>query len=174
MRRLVTVLALSFALFSADALALSTGNPKAPKRVSGVIEEIQILERIDAQQIICVAMSVYHEARGLSDESQFAIAHVVMNRARLEGYPPMPCGVVWQSWAFSWTKMKTRSRVLPHELEAWEKAQRIAYNAYMDPDVYDPTYGATHFHITKYRPSWAKEGYDRVRIEVHTFMKVAN
>lgn len=157
-------------IFSNSATALTTGNPKRPRPVHNVIHEINALDAIEGQQVICVAMAVYHESRGLNDESQFAVASVVMNRAKLEGFPPRPCGVVWQPWAFSWTK-KVRNRV-PAELESWEKAQRIAYNTYIDPDTYDPTYGATHFHGSRISPHWAEQGYDVIAIESHVFMKV--
>lgn len=148
-----------------------------PKVAVSLRNEVELIPEIagaigwDSYQMTCVALAIYHESRGLSDVSQFAVGSVVMNRSRLERYPSNPCEVVWQRYAFSWTQNKYNKKI-PMEPEAWEKAQRIAYNVYSDPDAFDPTMGATHFHDVKVRPKWAKKGKNKTRIETHVFMRV--
>ncbi len=44
----------------------------------------------------CIAVAVYHEARGESLEGQLAVAKVIMNRAKSGKYPTSWCGVVKQ------------------------------------------------------------------------------
>ena len=45
------------------------------------------------EQANCIAVAVYHEARGESLEGQLAVARVIMNRAASGKYPPSWCGV---------------------------------------------------------------------------------
>src|SRR5690606_35614877 len=42
----------------------------------------------------CMAVAVYHEARGETLEGQLAVARVIMNRAVSGKYPTTWCGVV--------------------------------------------------------------------------------
>ena len=42
----------------------------------------------------CIAVAVYHEARGESLEGQIAVARVIMNRAASGKYPPTWCNFV--------------------------------------------------------------------------------
>ncbi|HYI43548.1 MAG TPA: cell wall hydrolase, partial [Sphingomicrobium sp.] len=46
------------------------------------------------EQANCIAVAVYHEARGESLEGQLAVARVIMNRAASGKYPPTWCGTV--------------------------------------------------------------------------------
>ena len=48
----------------------------------------------------CIAVAVYHEARGESLEGQLAVARVIMNRAASGRYPGSWCAVVKQPWQF--------------------------------------------------------------------------
>ena len=58
----------------------------------------------------CIAVAVYHEARGESLEGQLAVAKVIMNRAASGKYPTSWCGVVKQPWQFSFVN---RARPVP-------------------------------------------------------------
>ena len=53
------------------------------------------------EQENCMAVAVYHEARGESLEGQVAVARVIMNRAASGKYPGTWCEVVKQPWQFS-------------------------------------------------------------------------
>ena len=55
----------------------------------------------------CIAVAVYHEARGESLEGQLAVAKVIMNRAASGKYPTSWCGVVKQPWQFSFVNPRT-------------------------------------------------------------------
>ena len=52
---------------------------------------------------MCLAMNIYHEARGEPFEGQIAVAEVVLERMQDQRWPETSCGVVWQPWQFSWT-----------------------------------------------------------------------
>jgi spore germination cell wall hydrolase CwlJ-like protein len=66
------------------------------------------------QEANCMAVAVYHEARGETLEGQLAVARVIMNRAASGKYPTTWCGVVKQPWQFSFVtcraSMRTRRR----------------------------------------------------------------
>ena len=71
----------------------------------------------------CIAVAVYHEARGESLEGQMAVAKVIMNRASSGKYPTSWCGVVKQPWQFSF--VNPRSGYMPsvdQHSAAWRKA----------------------------------------------------
>ena len=59
------------------------------------------------EQAHCIAVAVYHEARGESLEGQLAVARVIMNRAASGKYPPSWCGTVKQPWQFSFVNPRT-------------------------------------------------------------------
>ena len=50
---------------------------------------------------LCLALAVYHEARGEPLIGQKAVAEVVMNRVASDRFPDTICGVVMQPKQFS-------------------------------------------------------------------------
>ena len=75
----------------------------------------------------CIAVAVYHEARGESLEGQMAVAKVIMNRAASGKYPTSWCGVVKQPWQFSFVNPPRASSVRRPGLG------RLAQGARRDP-----------------------------------------
>ncbi|HIE75488.1 MAG TPA: cell wall hydrolase, partial [Gammaproteobacteria bacterium] len=55
-------------------------------------------------EVGCLALNIYHEARGESHDGQVAVAAVTLNRMQSASYPDTVCGVVWQPHQFSWTR----------------------------------------------------------------------
>ena len=51
---------------------------------------------VDADELNCLAMNIYHEARGESETGRLAVANVTMNRVNHYKYPDTICGVVQQ------------------------------------------------------------------------------
>lgn len=118
----------------------------------------------------CLAMNVYHEARGESWEGQAAVVHVTLNRVADHRFPDNICDVVWQDSQFSWTN-DGRSDY-PHDAEAWAISQSIAATAY---DWWqrgeDFSEGATFYHAHWVSPYWARQFQETVEIGVHTFYR---
>ena len=106
---------------------------------------------IEADEINCLALNVYHESRGEHLEGQIAVAQVTMNRMEHEYFPNTVCDVVWQSKQFSWTHDGRSDH--PHERLAWITALDIADLVYRG-QVEDPTKGALFYHATWVRPVW--------------------
>ncbi|WP_252193638.1 cell wall hydrolase [Pseudomonas sp. TAE6080] len=114
--------------------------------------------------LICLALNIYHEARGESLEGQVAVAMVTMNRANWQ--TTRVCQVVYERNQFSWTnRAKNYS---PQEPVAWAKAKRIA-NRVINGHHEDITHGATHFHTRAVRPAWRNSLKKTATIGQHVF-----
>lgn len=101
----------------ADALPSATPLIERPARNTS--------SRMDATTK-CVAMAVYHEARGESVRGQRAVADVVMNRARSGRWGPTACHVVDAPKQFS----NRRSWKAPVAgIPSWDRAIAIAKEA---------------------------------------------
>lgn len=129
----------------------------------------------------CLALNIYHEARGSNLADQAAVANVVMNRTKDRRYPDTICGVVHQGkkdkkgnmiknqCQFSWYcdgKDDT-----PHNTDAWVQAQMIAWDMIENGKFRGLTEGATHYHANYVTPSWAKDLTLIGRIGEHVFYR---
>jgi len=157
-------------LTAAPAQAQTYGFNTATAKLTSV----QMVKR-DAraeQQLICMSLNIYHEARGSTEANQLAVGLVTWNRHKRTG--KNICAVVYEkrgrSPQFSWTnKTRLKSRYL--EIEAWDRAQRLAHRVIYERPC-DITRGAHHFHEKTMRPKWSKGARDRVVIGAHVFVKL--
>lgn len=122
---------------------------------------------VDETEMLCLAQNIFFEARNQSEEGQYAVAFVTMNRVMHLSFPDTICEVVFQPAQFSWTNEDVRiNRNDSIELAAWRKAREIAI-AVMLEDVYNEMYGITHFHRYDINPNW---GYRlAMQIDDHKF-----
>ncbi len=129
-------------------------------------------------EVRCLAMNIYHEARGEPIEGQLAVALVTMNRVRHERYPNTVCRVVWQPGQFSWTRDGRSDR--PTDTKAWRRARDIAAFIYKRYEQFhkttngalDVTNGALYYFAPKkVNPHWAR--YKEITREIgsHVFLK---
>ncbi|MGF6401536.1 N-acetylmuramoyl-L-alanine amidase [Pseudomonas frederiksbergensis] len=114
--------------------------------------------------LVCLALNIYHEARGEPRNGQVAIAMVTMNRAEWES--DNVCQVVYEHGQFSWTHSKRDHT--PQDPKAWKKAQEIAKGV-INGHHQDITLGATHFHAHRLQPIWSLSLEKTVRIGSHIF-----
>lgn len=114
--------------------------------------------------LMCLALNIYHEARGEPLEGQIAVAMVTMNRA--DWQTSGICQVVYERNQFSWTNRV--SRFPPQEHDAWTKAKRVATRV-IEGRHDDITYGATHFHSRAVRPVWRNSLKKTATIGQHVF-----
>ncbi len=146
-----------------------------------LISDISSLPKEHKTQILCLALNMYSEARGSTEADQRAVAYVTVNRAIGENhYKGTLCGVVWQHAQFSWTT-KSVNEIIPHEKEAWIKAQQNALNIYKEKlanvvAYFDITKGATHFYAPKLigSPAWAKHANNKEQIGGHIYMTMSS
>jgi len=141
-----------------------------------LVQKMELRDRTE-QDLVCLAMNVYYEARGEPLLGQYAVAEVTMNRVASPRYPDTVCEVVYQKrWdplrkrevsAFSWTEFD----VVPHpEGEQWQVAWEVAktvYNGERPPMLN----GAVHYHATYIRPSWSRGKQHIAKIGRHVFYR---
>lgn len=130
---------------------------------------------LDAAEARCLAIGIYHEARGEPQAGQIAVGQVILNRVRSNYYPDTPCGVVFQN-----ADKKNRCQFSfacdgrsdePQDFAAWARAVVIA-DTLVKGD--DPTLDAdlaisTHYHATSVRPGWAAKLRRTGKIGKHIF-----
>ena len=123
--------------------------------------------------LLCLAMNVYHEARGETMTGQYAVAHVVMNRVKDRRWPNDVCKVVKQRKSktkcqFSWWCDGKSDR--PKEEYAWAYAQMIATDV-IKGNVPDFTGGSTHYHASNVKPYWADKMLYQGDFGTHYFFR---
>jgi N-acetylmuramoyl-L-alanine amidase len=125
--------------------------------------QTEALERTDMG---CLALNVYHEARGESRQGQLAVAAVTLNRMRDERFPNSVCAVVWQPRQFSWTH--TRRTFFPTDMKAWKEAMNIAEKSLKQEVVADYE-NLLYYHSKKVKPGWSKHMRFVARVGSHLF-----
>ncbi len=117
-----------------------------------------------AEAIVCLALNIYHEARGEPIDGQIAVAQVTLNRVDSKRYPNSVCGVVYDDSQFSWTAGKPKIE----EPEAYATALFIAENMDKFDDL---SGGATHYYAPdKASPFWKDKLLYVGTINNHIFM----
>ncbi|MCA0928635.1 cell wall hydrolase [Ruegeria profundi] len=122
----------------------------------------------------CLAEALYFEARGESVRGQFAVAEVILNRVESGRFPDSVCGVIKQGTGKKYQCQFTytcdgRKEVI-REKKAYERVAKVA-RAAIDGIAKELTEGATHYHTTAVRPSWARVYKETARIGVHIFYR---
>jgi len=145
----------------------------------------------------CLALNMYHEARGQGTAGLFAVSAVVLNRVNDTRFPNSVCEVVEQgpvreSWKtrkneslpqskrkyypiknrcqFSWFcdgKSDTPRNKKMYQ-ELLDLAKLIMYNELILVDITD---GALFYHADYVTPGWAKTKQKTVEIQDHIFYR---
>ena len=112
-------------------------------------------------EINCLALNIYFEARGEPVDGKIAVGHVVLNRVADARYPDKICEVVKQGGPrprhrcqFSWWCDGRSDR--PRDLQAWKESQvlaRVVFWGYAE----DPTGGALWYHADYTFPAWGRK-----------------
>jgi spore germination cell wall hydrolase CwlJ-like protein len=106
---------------------------------------------LDMAIVTCLALNIYHEARGESLDAQLLVAEVTINRAQEDN--KTLCEVVWEDSQFSWTNDGKSDK--PKDLEAYAQSVILANQALTDPASLLGS-GANHYHEASILPKWAK------------------
>lgn len=136
--------------------------------------EAIILE--NQNELTLLALCVWGEARGESESGRAAVAHVVMNRYRMQkaAYGVTVREVILKPFQFScFNSRLERGRKFMRDARkctAWEACVFVAWEAYLGI-TNDPTDGATHYHSNSCSPEWAEELTKTVTIGNHIFYR---
>ena len=133
--------------------------------VANLMKDVDF-DRVSANEVLCLAENIYHEARGESLLGQQAVAHVTLNRVADNRWPDSICDVVYQKSQFSWV---SNSPAI-HNIEAFENSVSVALNAIREISE-DPTNGATFFLQNSISPRWSRSLEVSVVIGGHKFLR---
>ena len=110
--------------------------------------------------LMCLALTIYFEARGEDFQSQVAVGHVVMNRVKSPNFPNTICEVTTEGGEyrhrcqFSWYCDGLSDD--PKEQLAWRQSIFVAAAVPLLPDK---TKGALWYHADYVKPNWATTSY---------------
>jgi len=154
-----------------------------------LISGAQAEELIEDSEIECLALNIYHEARGSSFVDQASVADVTLNRVESTAYPNTVCGVIYQAQLSQWhldrgREVPVRNKCQfswycdgksdkPKDVDAYTKAIYLAYNMLTHGDYRGITEGSTHYHAHYVSPSWARRFVFVSRIGDHFYYKVS-
>ena len=158
-----------FGMMRIAALALTIAVISLPARAT----ENNSAANMDWENLRCLALNIYHEARGEPLQGKIAVAYVVLNRVAAAGFPGDVCEVIKQGGErrryrcqFSWWCDGRSDR--PRDLAAWRESLLVALLIKRGATD-DPTEGALWYHADNVRPYWAKIFKKHLKIGKHIF-----
>jgi len=168
---LFIVVNLHFILAHAAVATESTGRQTATaalvdRNMAGSSGELDLGRELSApneirieNEVLCLALNIYFEARSEPEQGQLAVGHVVMNRVTDQQYPSTVCKVVRQGGEdrlhrcqFSW--WCDGQSDTPSNQKAWLKSLKLAMTVYFGHSE-DPTDGALWYHADYANPYWS-------------------
>ncbi|MEM6462474.1 MAG: cell wall hydrolase [Pseudomonadota bacterium] len=140
---------------------------------------------VDGIEKYCLALAIYHEARGEPLPGQLAVAVTIVNRVRSNAYPDTVCGVVYQNSArlhrcqFSFAC--DRRSDMPENEGAFARAMDMAeFTNTIRTDLESNRFfgspfavlsDMTHYHRHDVNPVWSKKLDRLTQIGDHVFFK---
>lgn len=135
----------------------------------------------DEDDVNCLALNIYFEARGEPIRGQYAVADVVMYRAQHVDYPNTICGVIKHGYyhsrnpllpiknrcQFSWWCNSLSDE--PVDSDAFEQAVFIANDILTDPTYPGMVDHAIFYHADYVEPVWAENKEMVAKIGSHYF-----
>ena len=166
--------------------------------LAGVVTTVAIqTQQVPDRATECLALNMYHEARGQGTAGLFAVSAVVLNRVNDKRFPNSVCEVIEQgpireSWKtrqhkdlpynkrkfypvknkcqFSWYcdgKSDTPYNKKKYQ-ELLDLSKAIMYNEISFVDITD---GALFYHADYVTPGWAKTKQKTVEVQDHIFYR---
>ena len=134
-----------------------------------------------ADEVNCLALNIYHEARNQPTVGKLAVAQVTMNRVKDVRFPNTICGVVYQGFYFNNVPIKNKCQFSwwcdgksdkPKDLQSWSYSLMLAKRMHEGFfDNIDVVEDATHYHATYVTPYWVNRKRKIRTIADHVFYK---
>ena len=145
-----------------------------PQPIAARSATAEAMQRM-TQEHRCLSEVLYFEARGESEEGQAGVAEVIFHRLASGRHGSTICAVVYEGanqtfcqFTFACDGSLDRAKVS----DAWRAAQvlaaRIMTGQVQAPPSLD---GATHYHTTAVRPTWAPQMQRLAQIGNHVFYR---
>ena len=114
-------------------------------------------------EIMCLSMIMFGEARGEPQVGQVAVAYTAVNRKADPHYPNNICKIMTQESQYEFvTKYGIPKE---HEVKYLMPIAEAILNGRID----DPTRGAKWFHTRKVKPVWSKDKPVKLALGNHIF-----
>ncbi|MEO6011983.1 MAG: cell wall hydrolase [Devosia sp.] len=134
--------------------------------------------KLSKDEQLCLTQAIYHEARGESEDGQWAVANVIINRAMSKKFPTTICGVVFQNadqgrYKCQFSFACDGRSDYGTETGAWNRASkmaRVAFNEFQHgdrPGVIPNS--ALFYHTTAVSPNWSGRMKRVAAIGSHVF-----
>lgn len=121
------------------------------------------VQNLSKQQLECLSLNAYHEARSDGEKGMLATIFVVLNRTKDSRFPSTPCKVIAQKNQFVWWgKSKTIK-----EPEMYDKAKQLVHEV-LEGKHKDFTRGSIYFNAHHKAP---KGTMCTIRIGNHSFYR---
>lgn len=133
---------------------------------------------VSKDELVCLALNDYWEARSETMAGRIAVARVVLNRTMDSRFPSSICDVVKQTKVsgeahrcqFSW--YCDAKHDVPMEADQWRTSLKIAVAILqIDSSIPDPTGGALWYHADFTKPAWATDYETTTVIGTHVFYR---
>lgn len=131
------------------------------------------------EAVMCLALNIYHEARGEPLAGQIAVAEVVLNRVESPKFPDTICEVVHQGEYYQTAPIRNRCQFswwcdgksdIPKDTTAWQQISELA-NKLVSRNHIDITEGSLYYHTKEVNPYWSKAFEKTVIINSHIFYR---
>lgn len=126
-------------------------------------------------ELECLALTIYHEARGEPKEGKLGVANVVMNRVADPKFPSQVCDVVRQGGEsplyrcqFSWWCDGRSDR--PRNEAAWQESEALAFFIFWG-FFKDVTDGSLWYHADYVSPEWRHDFDKGPKLGRHIFYR---
>jgi len=121
------------------------------------------------EELACMALNIYREARGEPFEGKVAVAQVTLNRVAHPAFPKDVCGVVHQKTVvmekvicqFSW-HCDSAARTRPVNKEAYNESYAVAKKVLLENFRLDILKDALYYHATYVNPRWPLEKIGKI------------
>ena len=127
------------------------------------------------EDLNCLALNIYFEARSEPLDGKLAVGHVVLNRAADKRFPSKICEVIKQGGEkrlnkcqFSWWCDGQSDK--PVNARSWQESQALARLVYWSTTE-DPTNGALWYHADYVKPYWRTAYQQGPKIGRHIFYR---
>lgn len=107
---------------------------------------------IDPAETRCLAVALYHEARGEGRDGKMAVAQVILNRLESGRFASSICGIIRQRGQFPGIMANWN----PPANAMWRQAQDVARKA-MEGAEHTEVGNALYFHATYVSPDWGRK-----------------
>ncbi len=143
------------------------------------IEKLTSASRLGEEmtrELECLALNIYHEARGEDLRGKLAVGHVTINRMASGMFPGSICEVVKQGvpeerhrCQFSWWCDGESDE--PTDARAWADSIKMARDVFWGRSD-DPTSGALWYHADYVKPDWRTAFERGPKIGRHIFYRL--